>query len=228
MAAPAVSTMARSSATSVGRAHQQGNGVAPGDVVEQWQQLVADTVAHEAGDRGCWRRGPGRVRGEHTAPPSPGVAAASSGRVGAGPIAASPSSPAPRSRLMSTVSARSSAVCPVNAPGGNAARRAAARVPRRLVRQRSRRRPRRTGTPSAPARATARSASAAELGRRPWSTCTASTASPAAVASARSAVESAPPEKAQVTAVEGGGNEQRASSSSSTGSYCWSRWRLFG
>ena len=92
------------------------------------------SAAAARGGRGCGRSGGRRSTGRRpaTSPRSAhsrrglvrgaGRAAAGSGRA---PSRASPSSPAPRSRLMSIVSARSSAVWPVSAPAGRAARRAA-------------------------------------------------------------------------------------------------------
>ena len=96
-----------------GRAREQGGDVALGDVVEQRQHLVADAVAQEPAVARCSGRRRGRGRGRRTAPRVSARRSASSGLVGPGRIAASPPAPAPRSRLMSTVSAWSSAVWPV-------------------------------------------------------------------------------------------------------------------
>src|SRR5690606_24976272 len=74
---------------------------------------------------------------------------------------------------------------------------------------------------AAPHRSAARrttSASAADPGRSPWSTCTAVTRQPAWAASASRASESAPPDTAQVTARPGGGKSHRAASRSSRSS----------
>ena len=105
-------------------ARDDGHDVATRDVVEQGHDLGAHAVASEV------RAVVGRVardvkarrrhEGVHVGAGA-GRATASSGR----PIGASPSTPAPRIRFSTTVSARSSIVCPVSAPRGSTARRAA-------------------------------------------------------------------------------------------------------
>src|SRR5664280_1835342 len=136
---------------------------------------------------------------------------ASSGCRGPGRIAASPSTPAPRSRLTSTVSAWSSAVCPVAASGPSTSRRAWRARASRLgpssttTRTDSNRAPNRRAAPATT------SASAAEPGRRPWSTCTAVTRQPEAAARTSSARESGPPETPQTRSDPGSGKVHRAS-----------------
>ncbi len=155
--------------------------------------IVVHQRAAARGGRGCGRSGgrrwtgrrPASARGRRTGARVSARRRASSGRVGAGPIAARPSRPVPRSRLMSIVSARSSAVWPVSAPAGSAARRAArARASRFGPVGDARRATSRKATPSGGGEAPApASASAADAGRSPWSTWIAVTWHPAAAAS---------------------------------------------
>ena len=116
----------------------------------------------------------------------------------------------PRSRLSSTVSAWSSAVWPTSTHVGarrSTARRSSAsyaRVARARLEVAARldahRRAPRNPAPSARRRARDRRRPRASLpARRPWSTCTATGASPASRASASNASESAPPEHATTT-----------------------------
>ena len=103
-------------------------------------------------------------------------------------------------------------VWPVADPGASAPRRAArARASRFGPAPTSTR----TASNRAPSRAAApatTSASAAEPGRKPWSTWTAVTSHPAAVARTRRARESGPPETAQVRGLPTGGKVQAPSS----------------
>ena len=111
-------------------------------------------------------------------------------RVDAGPAAAAPPSPAvpaPRSRLNRTVSARSSRVWPVRRRGRGPRSGRRGPGPRGWGRARPWHAPPRNLARKRCAVAATSSASAAEPGRRPWSTCTAVTSHPAATASTRSA-----------------------------------------
>ena len=101
----------------VGLAGEDGGDVALGDGVEQREQLVADAVAPEPGvvvRRVVRRAG---CRGRRTACGSRGGGAPAAGDA-PGRSPPSPSRPAPRSRLRRTVSAWSSAVCPVRTSAG--------------------------------------------------------------------------------------------------------------
>ena len=138
---------------------------------------------------------------------------ASSGRRGPGRMPARPSRAAPRSRLSSTVSAWSSAVCPVSHVGRQH-RVAGGAGPGLEVP--ARRHVHGTG-PEAGAEAGGERSDPGRLpparpDRSPWSTWTASTRHPAATASTSSAEESAPPDTAQVISVPAAGNVARASS----------------
>src|SRR5207248_4071890 len=123
-----------------------------------------------------------------------------------GPMPPRPSSPAPRSRFNSTVSAWSSAVWPVRTSGGSTAKRAWRARASRLGPASTGARSDRNPAPERGAASAAVAGSSADCARRAWSTCTAVTWHPAAHASTRRASESAPPETAQVTSVPGGGN----------------------
>src|SRR5579884_1809947 len=132
---------------------------------------------------------------------------------GPGRMPASPSSPAPRTRLSRMVSAWSSAVWPVAASGGSTCRRAARARASRLGPGATATRSDRKAAPNRPAASATRPASADEPARSPWSTWTAVTRQPASTARIISAIESAPPDTAQVSSVPAGGKAQRANSS---------------
>ena len=182
----AASASARSSATSSAVRTSSGDDVAAGD--------RRPSAGAARGGRGCARSGGSSLDGSstgvepevrRTAARSRRGAGRAAGGVGAGPIAASPSRPAPRSRLISIVSARSSAVWPVRAPGGQGGQPGGA-GPGLEVRARRRRStaPSRKATPSVGGEAAgAARPRRAETGRSPWSTWTAVTWQPAAAAS---------------------------------------------
>src|SRR5258706_2671747 len=129
-----------------------------------------------------------------------------------------PSRPVPRRMFTSTVSARSSAVCPVRTSGSSSAYRAARARASRLGPWAISARTLRKDAPSRAAAASPPLPSAPEPAPGPWSTCTAVTAQPATHASTRSARESAPPDTAHVRARPGGGNVHRASNPAIRGS----------
>ena len=197
-----------------------GDDVAPGDVVHQREQLVADPVAHEAGGRrwtgrrpapspsvGAQRRGlgpaqgeqrPGRCRAHRRQPVEPGAAQqVDQHRLGlvVGGVAGE------RRRRAARPAGR-------RGPGPRGSGPAATSTAHEPERRRRARRP-------AGRRA---SASAADSGRRPWSTWIARDVAPGGARRARArAVESAPPENAHVDArCPAGGNVQRASRSAVT------------
>jgi hypothetical protein len=166
-----------------------------------------------AGDRRSTGRPPARGRAwRHSATVS-ARRRSSSGRRGCGAMPARPVGPAPRRRWSSTVSARSSAVWPVSDVGGQHPVAGGAgpglQVGPGVTSTRSARNP----APNRRAASATTSASAAEPGRRPWSTCTAVASHPAATASTSSASESAPPDTAHVTGVPAGGRSSGPSRS---------------
>ncbi len=133
-----------------------------------------------------------------------------------GAIAPNPAGPAPRSRFNSTVSAWSSAVWPVMASGPSTARRASRDRCSRSAPGSTWTRSARKPAPRRVAASSTTDASSPEPGRRPWSTWTAVTASPVALARTRRHSESAPPETAATTppgpTASGCGKAQRARS----------------
>ena len=138
---------------------------------------------------------------------------ASSGRRSGEPMPAAPGTPAPLSRFRSTVSAWSSAVCPVRMPGGHAARRASRARASRFGPSSTGASTHREEAPRPVASRATMPPSAEDPDLRPWSTCQAVTTRSASTASTSSAVESGPPETAQSTSVPGGGKLHRSNSS---------------
>ena len=138
---------------------------------------------------------------------------ANSGRRSGEPMPAAPGTPAPLSRFTSTVSAWSSAVCPVSTPGGRTARRASRARASRFGPSSTGASTHRAVAPNPAASRATMAPSADDPDLRPWSTCQAVATNPASTASTSSAVESGPPETAQSTSVPGGGNLHRSSSS---------------
>ena len=200
--APASSSSRSSSSRSRSAVRERATATTsrPAIVVEQREQLVAHPVAHEPAVGVGRVDRPGRARGRRT---SAAVSARRSARSGwrvPGRIAGEPVAPAPRSRLISTVSAWSSAVWPVSGAGGERRVRAARARASRLG-------PAATSTrmPQERARRARRRARPARVGlvadRRPQAVVDVDgrrRRQPGGARRARtSAVESAPPENAQ-------------------------------
>ena len=110
---------------------------------------------------------------------------------------ARPAVPEPRKRLMSTVSAWSSAVCPVNTSAGSTPYRAARARASRFVPCSTRTVRDSNSVPSSLAIAATKSASRDESWRSEWSTCHAVTGISVRQARRSNASESAPPDTAQ-------------------------------